>query len=526
MKAIVLLAAIVILVSFTCTKVQGENSIFVKAHLDPPFVVEEITIKVSESVRTLTFNTSFFTHAIDYFFAVAGGRVYRGIKNNATLSFQFETPVNEARVWIVVRALSTEGPLTLLSIPATLVPYEVKECNVSFLLYDLPAQPEITYSPFNLSTGYNESFKNFLRGISLGQAGEVKNVNLTLTGARLSPSVLSLTRTVILEARSVKLIDNYTFVGLSGYSAADIFLTYTVPLELVNVRGLSGPYPPTQYTAEKVGDSTVLKISMLAPPYQKGDLAYLQLELFYQNGNTGNRHKLPIFMGVGRYLQSLRIIIKVRGEITGIKFIETRQEGEYRVYDIGTFKLVGVEVDPFVEVEASLVPHGQFVSIFGAVALTSIVAASYLLVSRRKRGGVQPLVKEVELVSSELSNTLAERLSNVEAMLEAWGKFSSGKLSRQAYRQLSSKIRKREIELKKLSKDLSKDGKITNIIEEFDKIIQQIEKNILEMEDIYRNIERGLIPKKEGKAKINSIERTIKDLRNELEELINRLSSS
>ncbi|MCS7104469.1 MAG: hypothetical protein NZ954_02740 [Thermofilaceae archaeon] len=526
MKAVVPLAAIVILVSLTCATVQGENNIVVKARLDPPFVIEEMTIKVSESVRTLTFNTSLFTDAIDYFFAVAGGRVYRGIKNDTTLSFQFETPVNEAKVWIVVRALSTEGPLTSLTMPITLVPYEVRECNTSFLLYDLPAQPEITYSPFNLSSGYDEIFKNFLQGNSSGRAGEARNITLTLTGARLSPAVLNLTRTVILEARSIKLIDNYTFIGLSGYSTADLFFTYTVPLELANIRGLTGPYPPTQYTAEKLGNSTVLKISMLAPPYQRGDSAYLQLEFFYQNGNIGDRYKLPIFTGVGRYLQSLRIIVKVRGEITGIGSLEGRQEGEYKVYEMGTFKLVGVEVDPIVEVEASLVPHRQFVSILGAVALTCIVAASYLLVLRRKKGEVQPLVEEVELVSSELSNTLAERLSNVEAMLEAWERFSSGRLSRQAYRQLSSRIRKREIELKKLSRDLSKDGNITNIIEEIDKIIQQIEKNILEMEDIHRNIERGLIPKKEGKAKINSIERTIKELRNELEELINRLSSS
>jgi len=489
--------------------------------LDPPFLIEKVEVEGFEASR-LTFNLSVNARAIEYAVAVAGGIVVRGVLNGSLLLFDFGRPVAGAEVWIVVRALNVSDAMATLTVPLPLAPLEAGAANVSFTVRGIPSEPFDVVSNFNLSRGYSPDLLNYLRGNATSEPGALEVIEVRFSASGLAPAVESLVRTVVVEPGTITILDNYTLLGLAGQGGSDVTFAYAANLELKSVKGLVTFYPPTLYGATRTGNLTLVKISLIAPPQSAGDRARVQLELSMPIRLEGGVAKIPAFVGVGRYIPEARVLVKVHGTATfrGLSPVEEWQEDGCRVYELGVFKLLGEDVEPGVQAEVMFAPRTPTRYVAVSALLAAVAAVAYLFHLRVRKEGAALAPAVTTAVASEFSVALRERVSNIETLVDAWDKYSAGRLSRQAYRQLVSKLKRREEDLKKRCREEASTEAAAQALERADRLVSEILSQLSKLEETKLGVEKGTIPKKEGKKLLSELRGSIAELLDELEALI------
>lgn len=499
---------------------RGEPKVSVSARLDPPFVVEDVKVEGLEAVSTLTFNFTAAQGAIDYAVATtAEGVLVHGSLQDGLLRFDFGHPVTSARVWIVFRALNVSGGMATLTVPVPLAPLEVNEANASFIVWGIPSQPFDVTSRFNLSKGYSPELLNYLKGNTTSEPGDLEVIEASFSASGLPPAIEHLTRVIVVEPGSLAIVDNYTLTGVSWRGASSVSFTYAADVELKSVKGLVTSYPPTHYSFTRLNGSTKIQVSLLAPPYGSGDKSHVQLELSVAPQGSGGVLRIPAFVSVGRYVPEVRVIVKVRGTAVfhGPTPVKEWRENGYTVYELGTFKLLEEGAGGVVQAEVAFAPQAPTPYIAVGALLAVSIALAYLAFTKMRREGVAPAPVETVVVTSELSAALRERISNIEALLDVWDKYSSGKLSRQAYRQLASKLRRREEELRKRCREAAlSEAKTTEKLDRVDKLVAEILSQLSKMEEAKTSVERGTLSKKEGKKLLEKLQSGIAELIDEL----------
>jgi len=498
---------------------RGEPRVSVSARFDNPFLVEDVKVEGLEPVSTLTLNLSMVQSFVDHATAVAEGVMVNGSLQNGLLRFYFGRPVTSARVWVVFRALNVSGGVATLTVPVILAPLEVNEANTSFIVWGIPSQPFDVVSRFNVSKGYSPELLNYLKGNRTSEPGGLELVEVSFSASGLPPAIEQLTRTIVVEPGSLTILDNYTLTGVSWQGASSLSLTYAADVELKNVRGLVTSYPPTYYSFTRLNGSTKIQVTLLAPPYGAGDRSYVQLELSMVPQGVDSVFKIPAFVGVGRYVPEVRVLVKVSGTATFRGFIPVKewQEGGYRVYELGTFRLLGEGAERTVQAEVKFSPQVSVPYIIVGALLAALTALAYLAFTRARREKAAPAPVETVVVTSELSEALKERVSNIEALLDTWYKYSAGRLSRQAYRQLVSKLRRREEELRKRCRDAALgEAGTAEKLDKVDELIAEILDRLSKMEEAKRSIERGTLSKRDGKKLLDKLQGEMVGLLDEL----------
>ena len=499
----------------------GEPRVRIDARLDPPFLIEKLEVEGLEAVPRLTFNLSAYARAVEYAVAAAGGVTARGVLNGSLVTFDFGRPTAGASVWIVLRALNASGFVATLTAPLPLAPLEAGAANASFTVWGIPSDPLDVKSGINLSRGYSPDRLNYLRGNTTARPGSLEVVEVQLSASGLTPAVERLVRVVVVEPGSLTILDNYTLLGLAGQGASDVTFTYAAGLDLKSVKGLVAPYPPTLYSATRTCNSTVVRVSLIAPPQSAGDRAYVQLELSMPLRREGGAVEIPAFIGVGRYVPDARVLVKVRGTATfrGLNPVREWQEGDYRVYELGVFKLLGEGLEPRVYAEVALAPRAPTGYVAVSALLAAAAATAYLLHTRTRKESAAP-APAAAVVRGEFSAALRERVSNIEALVDAWDRYSAGRLSRQAYRQLVSKLKRREEELKKRCREEASAEAAAQTLEKADKLVSEILSRLSKLEEAKLSMERGTLQRKEGKKLLNELRSSVAELLDELETLI------
>jgi len=513
LRLVLLLALSVSLVA------RGEPRVSVSARLDNPFLVEEVKVEGLEPVSTLTLNLSAVHSIVDHVMAAAEGVFVNGSPQNGLLRFDFGRPVTSARVRIVFRALNMSGGVATLTVPLVLAPLEVNEANTSFIVWGIPSQPFDVVSRFNVSKGYSPELLNYLKGNTTSGPGDLEVVKASFSASGLPPAIEKLTRTIVVEPGSLTILDNYTLTGVSWQGASSLSLTYAADVELKSVRGLVTSYPPTHYNFIRLNGSTKIRVTLLAPPYGAGDKSYVQLELSTVPQRVDSVFKIPAFVGVERYVPEVRVLVKVRGTATfrGLTPVKEWLEDGYSVYELGTFKLLGEGVEGAVQAEVKFSPQAPVPYIVVGALLAALTALAYLAFTRARRREAAPAPVETVVVASELSEALKERISNIETLLDAWYKYSAGRLSRQAYRQLVSKLRRREEELRKRCRDAALgEAGTAEKLDKVDELVAEILGRLSKMEEAKRSIERGTLSKREGKKLLDKLQGEMEELLDEL----------
>lgn len=497
-------------------------SVEAEARIEPPYAIVKLTVR-GLLTSTLTLDLGNFSSLVEYTFAVTDGVVTHGSLNGSKLVFQ--TPVQgvDHNIYIVLRTFKYEFYNVIYSLPAPLVPIEALPCNFSLEIRDLPSMPTVTHSTFNVTTGYNESLRYYIRGATFAEEPSA-NLTFSLGITQLPPAVKKLERTLVIDAQRVTIIDNFTLQGLSAYSSESLVLTYPLGLDVEGVGGLLGPYPPARYSVTRTENSTRISISLLAPPAGEGDLAHVWVRLSSPLVSRGDRYAIPTFVGVGCYVQNLTVTVKVRGELMGLG--GGWLEDGYRVYRLPSRRLLGNEVDPYLVLEGRLQPpHQPNYPLLSAV-LAALAALGYLMFMRSGRAPSTAASVEVKL-TSELVETLRERSSNLASLLDSWGRYNSGKLSRQAYRQAVLRYRRRETELKKRSRDAAvKSEEALRLLDRIDNLFSEVDKCLNSFEELKTSMDKGFIPEREGRRRIAELEERLQRIRDELDELISRYTEA
>lgn len=498
-------------------------SVEARVRIEPPYVVINLTVR-DLPVSKLTFDVGNFSRLIEYAFAVTNGVVAYGSLEGSKLIFQTPASRGDHTLYVVLRSFKYEAYSVIFSIPTPLVPIEALPCNFSFTIYGLPSMPSVIQSPFNVTTGYNESLRYYITATTTAAEEPSANLTFSLSAARLPPAIKKLERTLIIDSQRVTIIDNLTLQGLASYTSDSINLTYPLDLGVEGIGGLLGPYPPTRYSVTRIGNSTRISIPLLAPPSSEGDLAYVWVKLSSPLLSQGNRYMIPAFLGVGYYVQNLTITLKVRGELTGLG--SGALEDGYRVYRLPERRLLGVEVDPYVVLEGHLQPpqHPNYLLLSAVIA--AFAALGYFMFSRGGRAA--PTVASVEVkLTSQLIKVLREREDNLDAFLDSWSKYGSGKLSRQAYRQAVLRYRRREAELRRLAREEApRSEESLKLLDRVDNLFLEVDIILNRFEELKNSIDKGFITDREGRRKIAELDEKLQRIRDELEELIARYSEA
>lgn len=501
---------------------QGGPRVRVDARLDPPFIVESLDVELASPSSSLAFNVSLAKRVLEYAVATAEGVAASGVLHGDALLFNFSRPVSSAKVWLVFRALNVSYGSAELAVPLPLAPLGVGPLNASFTVWDLPSQPLEVVSRFNVSKGFSPELQNFLSGNATVEAGALEVIKVSFSATNLPPAIERLVRVIVVEPEALTVLDNYTLVGVAAEGASNVTFVYAADLELKGVRGLIGPYPPTYYSFTRLNGTTKVQLSLLAPPYEAGDRTYVELELTAPLKRADGALLLPALVAVGRYVPDMRVLVKVRGSAVfhGIAPAGEHQDGDYRVYELEVGKFLGEGEEPFVKADVAFTPRAPTRYAALGALLVAFAAFAYLAFSKMKREGTAASAPPVAVVlESGALDVLKDRVANAEALLEVWEKYDAGKLSAQAYRQAVSRLRKREMELRRRCREAVSNSELIEKINEFDRVIDEIFSKLSEMEEAKRNIEKGALPRREGRKRLDG-------LRNEVEELLDKLHST
>lgn len=525
MRWLVLSLALLMIATALCRAAIGEPQIRISARLDPPFLVEEVEIEGLEAASKLTFNLSTYAQAVEYAAAMVNGAVVQGSVSGHLLIFDFGHPVTSAKARVVFRALNVSDTVAALAVPLPLAPLEANVANVSFTVWGIPSEPFDLVSNLNLSRGYSPDLLHYFKGAATSSAGGFEVVKARFGASGLAPAVERLVRIVVVEPGSITILDNFTLLGLAERGGADVTFTYAASLDLKSVKGLVTPYPPTLYSVSRTGNSTIVRISLIAPLKSAGDRAYVQLEFSAPLRWEGKDVEIPVFVGVGRYISEARILVKLRGAASFRELSPIRewQEGEYRVCELGIFKLLGENAKTNIRAEVTFAPHAPTRYVAVGALLAAITALAFLLHSKARRGAAAPA--PVVVVASEFSTALRERVSNIRALVSAWDRYSEGKLSRQAYRQLASKLKRKEEDLKGKCKERASTEVEVRALERFDELVREILSRLSKLEEAKHDMERGALPRKEGRKVLSELRDGVEDLLGELEELASRFEA-
>ncbi|MEM1691412.1 MAG: hypothetical protein QXE91_03785 [Thermofilaceae archaeon] len=512
---------LIMLLTLVPLSATAAPSVEAKARVEPPYVI--LTLSVQDlPTSTFTLDIGNFSHFLEYAFAVTNGAVAYGSLEGSKLIFQTKM-VGNTTIYMVLRTFKYEYHSIVFSLPAPLAPIETLPCNFSLTIYGLPSMPSVIQSPFNVTTGYNESLRYYIKGATVAEE-PWGNLTFSIGTTRLPPTIKRVERTLMIDAQRVIIVDNITLQGITDYNTESIDLTYPLSLDVEEVGGLVGPYPRALYTVTRTGNSTQVGISLLAPPAREGDLAFVWVKLSSPLLSKDNRYLIPAYAGIGHYVPSFTVTLKVRGSLTGLS--EAAVEGDYRVYKLPERKLLGVEVDPYIMLEGSLLPPPQPNYLLISMIFAVIAALSYFMSSRVGRAAPTETRVEVKL-TGELIAVLKERSDNLAAFLDSWSKYDKGKLSRQAYRQAVLRYRRRETELRRRAREVAlKSEESLKLLDKVDNIFFEVEKLLNRLDELKTSMEKGLMPQTEGRRRITELNERLEQLRNELEELIVKYSES
>ncbi|RLF01497.1 MAG: hypothetical protein DRK00_11365, partial [Thermoprotei archaeon] len=128
--------------------------------------------------------------------------------------------------------------------------------------------------------------------------------------------------------------------------------------------------------------------------------------------------------------------------------------------------------------------------------------------------------------ASELVELLEERRRLLESMSENWRKLEERSLSRHAYRQVASRLRRREEELRRATRNLLKkeSGEVVRMVREFDIRATRVINNVSRMEDLLRRAGRGLISKRDYRREVSVLEKEVEKALLTIDTIIRKLS--
>lgn len=492
-----------------------------RVRLDPPFAIISLVFK-NFSASALTFDLGNHSRYLEYSFAIANDSVIQGVLNGTMLHFNASGGKAIIEVWTVFKNFKYEFHTVTVTIPAPLTPLEARECNFLLIVHDLPSQPTVVSSPFNVSMGYNTTLQHYVSGST--RAGPAGNLTLNLGSANIAPAIVKVDRTIIIDSERTVIIDSLTLQGLVENGLANITLIYSESLNVEGVGGLLGPYPPTHYSVTYASNATKVAIKLLAPPRRIGDFSYLWVKLSKETITKDDKVALPAFLSIGRYVQNLTVVVKVRGELHELNQAQT--EGGFRIYRFPQLKVLGRDADPYVVLGGRLLPPQQPNYPLLIALLAALAAAGYLASARGASPEAAAVVEEVK-ITSELARVLKERSSNLDALLDAWSKYNSGRLGRQAYKQALFRYRRRESELKKQGRGLvSGQEAALKLLEMLDGLFLEIDRCLSEIEDVQTRASRGLITEKERRERTSAINEKLQRIRDEIIDLVEHATQS
>lgn len=482
-----------------------------RARVEPPYVVVHLLGRGFQAASA-TIDLGNFSRYLEYATAVINGTRSPLRVQGGKLSFGL-TAGGGFELWLALNTTLRGAGVLYVSLPAPLVPVEARDCNFTLTVSDLPSYPSVVSSPFNVSVSYGGQRYSLRAALSV-EAPRVGNLTFSVLATMLAPSIERLDRTLYVDAQHLTIVDNFTLVGFAGRSQGNVTLTYPGFVEVREVGGLLGPYPPTFYSVERQGDATVVSIRLLAPPEARGDRAIVWVKLSAPLSTVEGRYALPAFLSVGWYVSNLTITLKVRGELRGVERVGA--EGGYTIYRLSGQKLLPEEADPYVLVEGHLYPPPT--PNYLLIAALAVVLAAVGAVMRLRRPKGELVAAEVR-VSSELLAVLRERGSNLEAYLGVWGSYRRGKLSRQALRQAAQRYMRREAELRRLAEVLASSEEARELLEKVDGIFAEVGRLLREAEEVVSGAGRRL-SERERERRLSDIERKLRESLDDLHEVL------
>lgn len=515
-----------LLLALACVVEAGERAaVSVDAYFDPPYLIEEIRVR-APPLTSLAINLTKHVGETLYAVASAGGALYEGELGRGLISFKFREPVENVSILLVLKCANITGRAVELGAPLPLAPIGYA-ANYTVLLRNLPSEPNIANSTISLRKGFNEEWGHYLRANGSASPGALGFVKLYSYITTPSPLVSRVERTIVVDGGGgAALIDNFTLVGLLNEPSRTLVLTYPSTVRVEGVEGLLGPYPSEDYTVEELDGELKLTIKLRAPPYKAGDRAHVWVKLRTTLKSEDGRYRIPAFLAVGHYVPLLVVRVKVRGsaDFYGLSASREWREGEYMVYDIGSFKLVDEEHAPPLSVTLKLAPrHPPAYAIAAAALVAASAAAGYFLRGRRfeeRRGAVVEALK----AAPELVRVLEERRRLVESLLDSWRRLEEGKLSRHAYRQIYSRLMHREGELRRRAAAMAREyPQAAERLSDFDQAVSAALSRLSRMEELLRRAGRGLIEKREYRRSVAKLEMEVDNALRALEEVIEGL---
>ncbi|MCD6357816.1 MAG: hypothetical protein J7L75_04485 [Thermoproteales archaeon] len=523
-----LLPVLALLLALTCIVKAGEEAtVSVDAYLDAPYLVERIDLQ-TPPLTSLAINLTGHVGEVVYAVASAGGSLYEGEVGEGVLRFEFGEPVEAVNIVLVIKCVNVTGRVLELEAPLPLAPLS-HASSYTLLLRNLPSEPNVVNSTISLGKGFSEKWGHYLRGNGSSPPGGLGLVKLYSYITTPSPLIARVERTIIIEeGDKATIIDNFTLVGLLDEPSRTLTLTYPSTVQVGAVEGLLGPYPPNGYSVKALDEGVRVTIRLRAPPYKAGDKAYVWVKLHATLRNEGGRYEIPAFLGLGHYVPLLEVRVKVRGsaEFQGLKPLEEWVEGDYRVYDFGSFKLVDDEHAPALTATLKLAPQRPPLYVAAAVVLIAMTAAAgYFLRGRRIEERREAVVAALE-APPELVGILEERRRLIESLMDNWRRLEEGKLGRHAYRQIYSRLKRRENELRRRAAALARElPQAAERLSEFDRAASAAFSRLSRMEELLRRASRGLIERREYRRRIAELEKEFDNLLRTLEEVIDGLRS-
>ncbi|RLF06663.1 MAG: hypothetical protein DRK00_01035 [Thermoprotei archaeon] len=520
-----LLLALALLLTLTyIAGASGEVTLSVNAYLDTPYLVEQIDVR-APPLTSLAINLSGHVDKLVYAVASAGGSLYEGEVEGEVLRFRFGKAVGEVNIVLVLKCANATGRVLELEAPLPLAPLGYAS-NYTLVLWNLPSEPNVVNSTISLGRGFSEKWTHYLRGNGSSPPGGLGFVKLYSYITTPSPIIARVNRTIVIEeGGKATIIDNFTLVGLLNEPSGTLVLSYPSTVQVEAVEGPLGPYPPNGYSVKTLDEETRVTIKLRAPPYRAGDRAYVWVKLRAPLRREGARYEIPAFLGVGHYIPLLKLRVKVRGraEFQGLNPLREWVEGDYRVYDLGSFKLVDEKHAPALMAIVELAPQRPPLYIVATLILAAAAAAGYFLRGRRLEGRKEAVVEALE-TTPELVGILEERRRLIESLMDNWRRLEEGKLSRHAYRQIYSRLRRREEELRRRAVAIARElPQAAEKLSEFDKAVSTALSRLSRMEELLRRAGRGLIEKREYKRRVTELEREFDDALRVLEEVIEGL---
>jgi len=361
--------------------------------------------------------------------------------------------------------------------------------------------------------------------------GVVKEGNITVVKAKVPVNTLfltieSLSRTIIIDNPDYAVFrDNVTILDISGARADYFFYDLPLNVEVIGVSGPLGAYPSRGFVSYSVRETKTgkqVRVRLRAPPMGYGERAFLIIEYKVNLTKTGEGVLVPAYMGVGLLVKNYTVTLKVRGDFSGlsVKPLEIREEGEYKVallpnagpLYIGYLENITISE---LKIQAQVIPLKMVIGV--SVLLVIVVGSlfAYLRLERKERVKEKKEQVAATTILSELVDLERKRVESLEGLLDTWDQSFRGKLSWHVYRQRISVLKRREETLRakadKLLAQAPPDSKERRLAEELNFRIDTFKALLRKLERIERNYRRGLITRREYKARSESLKKTLEE---------------